>query len=501
LKRYLLPPDADEGALERAVRNGRRAVLGPTTDLTVTYLDTFDWRLHSSGLVLVEERGPDRRLVLLQQGREPYVVTTRHTPRTSADLPAGHLSDLVGPTLGVRALVAIGRTRVERRDGRIEDSDGNLASLLRIETAEPLDPDDRPSGRAIRTVGVGEPGLVEGIFEPAPDHDLVAAAAAWGRAPGDYSSKLRIALAPDRSATASIRAILLYLLDTLEVNVDGTVADIDTEFLHDFRVACRRTRSALTQLKGVLPAAVSAPFNAEFKWLGGVTGPLRDLHVYQLEMPVYRSMLPGAAGDDLAPLEALIDRERRRAHRSVARALRSRRFADLRRGWRRALEELDPDADGDAAVTTAALAAARISRAYRRVLKKGRDLDVDPPAEALHRLRIEAKKLRYLLEFFKSLYPEPEMEARIKELKRFQDILGGFNDMEVQRERLIGFAQTLHADPSVPAASLMTLGRLAGMLEDRQERFRLAFHDAFVPFSGAEVRTAYHRLFGGKEPT
>lgn len=71
--------------------------------------------------------------------------------------------------------------------------------------------------------------------------------------------------------------------------------------------------------------------------------------------------------------------------------------------------------------------------------------------------------------------------------------------MEVQRERLTGFAEILHTDPAVPTATLLTLGRLAGMLEDRQERFRLAFHDAFVPFSGAEVRAAYDRLFGDRE--
>ena len=51
-------------------------------------------------------------------------------------------------------------------------------------------------------------------------------------------------------------------------NKPGILADHDTEFLHDFRVACRRTRSALTQLKGILPASVAAPFNAEFKWPG-----------------------------------------------------------------------------------------------------------------------------------------------------------------------------------------------------------------------------------------
>ena len=40
-------------------------------------------------------------------------------------------------------------------------------------------------------------------------------------------------------------AILLRLLDTIDANVAGVLADIDTEFLHDLRVSVRRTRSAL----------------------------------------------------------------------------------------------------------------------------------------------------------------------------------------------------------------------------------------------------------------
>ena len=121
-----------------------------------------------------------------------------------------------------------------------------------------------------------------------------------------------------------------------------------------------------------------------------------------------------------------------------------------------------------------------------RILKLGGGLDHDPPAEALHRLRIDAKKLRYLLEFFHSLYPAPEINARIKELKRLQDILGGFNDMEIQRDtarrfRIASFTPTQDATPSC----ILTLGRLAGTLEERQEEFRSAFHDAFARFESA----------------
>ncbi len=501
MRSYTLPPDLDRLSLEEAIDQRHELVLGPAQTLTLTYLDSFDWRLHRAGCVLVEERGRDRRLVLYQTGRAPYSAPTRATPRTPDDLPAGHLFEQVGPLLGIRALIAAGATRIERRDGRIQNADGDLVARLLLEETEPLDAGGSPAGRlvAVRLDGAAAATAVarQAGLEPAPDHGLAAAAGARGRRPGDYSSKLDIPLEPDQRSDRALVTILLDLLATLEANIDGTTADLDTEFLHDLRVAARRTRSALTQLKGVLPAQLTRPFNAEFKWLGGVTGPLRDLDVYLLEMPTYQAMLPDHAARDLEPLEKLIRISRRRAHRAVVHALESARFAALAASWRAALEGFEPLDDSAAGRPVAELAAERIAKAYRRILKKGGRLDDDPPAEALHRLRIDAKKLRYLLEFFKNLYPADAVAGRIKELKRLQDILGGFNDMEVQQHRLEGFAATLHADAAVGPSTLMTLGRLAGTLEQRQEEFRLAFHDALAEFSSRPVRDAYAELSNG----
>lgn len=501
MQRLRLPPDVDATAVIAAVGDGRSAVFGAPEPLTVAYLDTFDWRLHGVGLVLAEELGRDRRLTLLEPGRPPLVVPVSSRPHTAAELPPGHLGEVVGRTIGIRALLEVGATRVERRDGRVEDPDGNLLARLRLERVAPVDGAGAAAAPAMTTLGIDPPGALSPTGAvPLPGSDLEAATAARDRQPGDYSSKLAIALDPEQSADGALRVILRHLLTTLEANVEGAAADLDSEFLHDLRVACRRTRSALGQLRGVLPEDTASPFAAGFKWLGEVTGPLRDLDVFLLELPGYRAMLPPEHAADLDPLEALILRDRSAALRKVVRALRSTRFRRLIDGWRRALDELEPAEGGEGSIPVAELAARRIAKAYRRIVKRGRDLPDDPPAAALHRVRIDAKKLRYLLEFFRGLYPEAEIAERISELKRLQDILGGINDMDVQRRRLETFAGRLHDDPAVGATTLMTLGRLAGVLEEREEGFRRAFHDAFCEFSGKPVRAAYGGLFGGKEP-
>lgn len=503
MSRYCLPADFDETNLPAGLGQGHALAIEPETTLVATALETFDWRLYRAGCALVEERGPGRRLVLLERDREPYAIATRTTPKVAAELPAGHLADSLRPVMGIRSLIPMGAARIDRRDGRIENAAGEMLARIRFETVHPLDQSGNPLS-AFRTLEIrggaaaAKLGLNSGLTAAA-EHDLDALAAARGRAPGDYSSKFRVDLDPDQPADEAVRAILLVLLTTLEANVDGIVKDIDIEFLHDLRVSCRRTRSALTQLRGALGAEIAAPFNAEFKWLGGLTGPLRDLDVFLLEMPAYRTYLPPHANADLEPLEDLIRSARARALTSVARALRSARFTRLVRSWRNTLENTFPSSGPHATRSVLDLANQRMTKAHRKILKLGRSRDHDPPAETLHRLRIDAKKLRYLLEFFHSLYPATEINTRIKELKRIQDILGGFNDMEAQRERLSAFARELHADPDVPTSCFLTLGRLAEALEERQEEFRSAFHDAFCRFDSASARAAFKSLFRGEE--
>ena len=58
-------------------------------------------------------------------------------------------------------------------------------------------------------------------------------------------------------AAEAAATILLRLLDTVEANVAGVLADIDTEFLHDLRVSVRRTRSALKLFGDALTAPLA----------------------------------------------------------------------------------------------------------------------------------------------------------------------------------------------------------------------------------------------------
>ena len=86
------------------------------------------------------------------------------------------------------------------------------------------------------------------------------------------------------------------------------------------------------------------------------------------------------------------------------------------------------------------LASRRILKMYKRVLKEGRAIGPETSPEHLHELRKSCKKLRYLIEFFVSLYSKNSAKAVIKSLKLLLDNLGNYQDLEVQAGKLRGLA-------------------------------------------------------------
>ena len=102
----------------------------------------------------------------------------------------------------------------------------------------------------------------------------------------------------------------------------GVLADTDTEFLHDLRVSVRRTRSALKLFGDVLTGRAGltegelAFFAAEFKWVGDLTTPTRDLDVHLLDFDDTAHSLSAAKPDDLEPFRTYLEQRRRREFRA-----------------------------------------------------------------------------------------------------------------------------------------------------------------------------------------
>jgi CHAD domain-containing protein len=181
---------------------------------------------------------------------------------------------------------------------------------------------------------------------------------------------------------------------------------------------------------------------------------------------------------DLEPLRGILTTRRARALSAARRALKAQRTAEALREWGEFVAEV-PEAER----TVLSLASHRITRVYRKMVKMGKAIDDDSPAEDLHELRKVGKELRYLLEFFQSLYPADVVKPFIKTLKGLQDMLGRFQDREVQRLSL----RALAPDVKDPFA-LMAMGVLIDRFIKEEAQARAEFAGRFAAFAGAEQR-------------
>jgi len=128
-------------------------------------------------------------------------------------------------------------------------------------------------------------------------------------------------------------------------------------------------------------------------------------------------------------------------------------------------------------------------------VKMGSAIGPDSPHEALHDLRKKGKELRYLLEFFASLYPADVVKPMVATLKGLQDVLGRFQDREVQADALRALGDEIAALEG-GAAALMAMGVLVQQLAQEQAEAREQFDDRFAQFAAKAQRKLVSQTFG-----
>ena len=162
-----------------------------------------------------------------------------------------------------------------------------------------------------------------------------------------------------------------------------------------------------------------------------------------------------AAG--LASLRGLIDAERGQARAEVVRTVSSARFRGLMIDTTEWVEIGPWLAEPRAGEPVKCFAREALKARRRKVLKLGRDIG-QADDEALHALRIAAKKLRYAGDAFASLYRARRVETFIDPVKALQTKLGELNDLATAAPLIA--ALDLAPDAAFAAGELLGL-RLA----------------------------------------
>jgi CHAD domain-containing protein len=256
-------------------------------------------------------------------------------------------------------------------------------------------------------------------------------------------------------------------------------------------------------------------FTAEFKWVGDVTTPTRDLDVHLLDFAQMAFGLAAAKPDDLEPFRGYLEQRRRREFRALTRALRSPRFAAATQSWREKLTTIQQNHSGGAGVgtvrsgkstrapaetgTVGTLAAERTRVSFVKVARRGAAIGAGSPPESLHDLRKRCKELRYALEFFAPLHDPAGYGKVVGDLKRLQDCLGEFQDTEVQIGEIRALASAMLAAGEAPAETLLAMGEVTAGLVVRQRAARADFERRFAAFADVDGQRRMSALLRGRQ--
>ena len=196
--------------------------------------------------------------------------------------------------------------------------------------------------------------------------------------------------------------------------------------MHDLRVAIRRLAQALAAFDSCFSTKEAKKIKRRLKKIMGLAGDVRDCDIALELLSKFKS----------APAAILTSFRKRRkeAERELTGAL--KRWSQRRTysKWRAVIESRVRGGIGQDPIGGTAVNA--LQPMLREFVSRGRRaLSPKAPPEKIHRLRIEAKKLRYTLELFAPLRG-PSLDGWLERMKALQNVLGVVSDCEMVREMI-----------------------------------------------------------------
>jgi CHAD domain-containing protein len=241
------------------------------------------------------------------------------------------------------------------------------------------------------------------------------------------------AISGELSLTNAFGAIIGHLTDVLVHWGSLIAAEADgLEPVHQARVAVRRLRSAISIFNSAIGSVALAEIKAMLKALNSHLGPARDWDVFVTGVG---QSVGDAFGSERSVMRLLQSAERRRAacYVGLRTYLRSSAFRMLT--LRLALLAGDPsgqappaqDQKPDASSTLAEMAARTLDKKLKDLVQQAENIE-GMPADSLHAMRLDGKRMRYAAEFFAPLFEGRSSRRFVRHLTALQDALGRFND-------------------------------------------------------------------------
>jgi len=498
LKLVLPGPEAESAVIAHIREHGYQVKeLDPVRNVDL-YLDTFDWSLMKNKLSLRYRTSNGQAMYTLKSlgDIEEGIAKRMETEipldgpvDAPAEVPARRIRKLIDSIIFPRKLLEHIQVSTDRRRYQMLSPEGTEIELAFDASSFTL----RGLHQKRRTQKLHE---MEAEIHHGSATALESLASslsiAFGYSPS-VASKFEVAFERSKLALPSkktpeklnvrledrldlaVRKILTYQFQRFREQLLGVRMDIDTEFVHQARVATRRMRSALRLFREAIPQSAVSYLAEELKWLGGKFGTVRDLDVFLLNLSRFRPQIKRFPSKKKKALENWIEKHRRSPLKALQEALESSRYKSFERRFMQFLERPLPARPRAplAVKPVREVAPLVITEKFEAAIQQGHKVLSKPKLKEFHALRIQMKRLRYAVEFMAPAY-NGALNPFIERTIEIQDCLGELQDTVFTREfveALLDQWKGKLVDPDL----LFILGEIyqlqAEIAGDRREKF------------------------------
>ncbi|WP_200763780.1 CHAD domain-containing protein [Nitrosophilus alvini] len=287
-----------------------------------------------------------------------------------------------------------------------------------------------------------------------------------------------IKLDPKMPVGQALSILLYYLYIMMTREEKGVLKNEDPEFLHRFRVSLRRVRTLVNEMKEVFDQTETAHFKKGLTQVAKATNKKRDIDVFIQKTHSIIPSLPDRCRygykEFLKELYFLEKEEFEKLKNIIS----GREFSSFKKDYEEMIFGKKLIKRDMKNIPVSKIVHKHIKKRYGKILKMKKKLQSFNEND-FHKLRIECKKLRYLLEFFHSILSTKKTKRLISRLKGIQDILGEYNDMNIEYNLLCDILKNPHF---LKKEGLVTAGCLLCYMQKRKEELKISFKKEFADF-------------------
>jgi CHAD domain-containing protein len=447
-----------------------------TRRLRTTYYDTPDLRLARWGASLRYRPGEGWTVKLPEGQNGVLLVRAEHVFSGDGRKPPAEALALIRPFVRTASLSPSVRMRTLRRPVELREPAGSRLGELVDDEVQVLD--GRRVQSRFRELEVElDADADTDLLDQVLDQLLQAGAQAaeptpkYLRALGGRERVLGPEVVqPEVDADASVEELLRHDLATSTLRLFRHEAGVrtgeDPEAVHQARVATRRIRSTLRTFSKLLDEEWTDRLRDDLKWLADLLGEVRDTDVLLERFEDHLAALPADDAKAGRRLVARLADQRDQARRRLLGAMAQEKYAVLLDDLvaAAAAPALLPGADRPAVEVMPPL----VTKPWKRLRKEVRKAGDDPPDEALHQIRIRAKRARYAAEAVEPVFGTPA-EDFADAIADLQDVLGDHQDAVVGEGWLREAAASSRRDVALVAGLLIAAERASAA--DTRERW------------------------------